>query len=93
MYTLLVCYDITDDERRGEISALLSACGARVQLSTFECALRTKREVAALRAALRRAIDEDDDQVRIYHLDKTAVETRAILGRRRLEERSDFYIV
>jgi CRISPR-associated protein Cas2 len=93
IYTLLVCYDIADDERRGDISALLSTCGARVQLSIFECTVRTKREISALRAALRRAIDQDEDQVRIYRLDKTAIDNRTILGRRRLEERADFYIV
>ncbi|MGW4520006.1 CRISPR-associated endonuclease Cas1 [Amycolatopsis sp. NPDC004378] len=92
VYTLLVCYDVGDDDRRDEVSAVLSVQGARVQLSTFECALRTKREVTALRAALKRIIDQDEDQVRIYQLDKAALDSRVILGRRRLEERADFYI-
>ncbi|MEV5720000.1 CRISPR-associated endonuclease Cas2 [Amycolatopsis mediterranei] len=55
-----MCYDIVSDDRRDDLSAVLSAHGARVQLSTFESALRTKRDVAALRAALRRIIDQDE---------------------------------
>ncbi|MEA5367158.1 CRISPR-associated endonuclease Cas2 [Amycolatopsis sp., V23-08] len=93
MYTLLVCYDIVGDDRRDEVSAVLSVHGAHVQLSTFECALRTKREVTAARAALKRIIDQDEDQVRIYQLGNAAMDSRVIFGRRRLEERADFYIV
>jgi len=93
VYRLIICYDIADDGRREDVSALLSACGARVQLSVFECTLRSKKVVRALRAALRRAIDEDEDQVRIYPVDRASLEQRYILGRRRLEEQADFYIV
>lgn len=93
MYYAIISYDIVSDDRRGEVSDLLSTCGARVQLSVFECTFRTKRDLVALRATLRRIIDDNDDQIRIYLLDKTVMDTRTILGRRRLEERADFYII
>jgi len=93
MYQLLVCYDIADDNRRDDVSMLLSTCGARVQLSVFECTIRTKKDIRTLRAALRRAIDDDEDQVRIYPIERSALDERVILGRRRLEEQADFYIV
>ncbi|MFC4627992.1 CRISPR-associated endonuclease Cas2 [Promicromonospora alba] len=93
VHILLICYDIPDDDRRTAISNLLAVHGARVQLSVFEIALPTKKEVRSLRSSLRRLIDKDTDQVRIYPLSPIAANEMVILGRRRLEERADFWIV
>jgi hypothetical protein len=46
----MVLYLITDDRRREDVITLLSGYGLRVQLSVFECELRSRREAAALRA-------------------------------------------
>lgn len=91
-HTLLICYDIPDD-RRSATSAVLAGFGARVQLSLFEVKLPTKKDVRKLRGVLRQAIDRDADQIRIYPLTPAAANEMVILGRRRLEERADFWIL
>ncbi|WP_199563771.1 MULTISPECIES: CRISPR-associated endonuclease Cas2 [unclassified Streptomyces] len=92
-YTLLVSYDIADDDRRGDISDTLAAHGARVQYSVFEVTLPTKKAVQELRGTLRKLIDRDEDQVRLYPLSAPVLSELVILGNRRLEERADFWIV
>jgi len=78
----VVTYDIADDRRREDVATVLSGYGPRVQLSVFECDLRTRQEAAALRAELRRLIDPVDDQVRLYPLDERAVRQVKVLGAR-----------
>jgi CRISPR-associated protein Cas2 len=68
----LITYDISEDGRRVDVATLLSGYGPRVQLSVFECELRSRREATALRAKLRDLIDPVEDQVRIYPLDERA---------------------
>ncbi|MET7765230.1 CRISPR-associated endonuclease Cas2 [Streptomyces sp. NPDC005393] len=92
-YTLLISYDIADDDRRSEISDTLAAHGARVQYSVFEVTLPTKKAVQQLRGTLRKLIDRDEDQIRLYLLPATVLNELVILGDRRLEERADFWIV
>jgi CRISPR-associated protein Cas2 len=53
----VVTYDIADDRRREDVATLLSGYGPRVQLSVFECDLRTRREAAELQSTLRELID------------------------------------
>ena len=72
MMRYVVTYDIADDRRREDVATLLSGYGPRVQLSVFECDLRTRREAAALQAKLRELIDPVEDQVRLYPLDERA---------------------
>jgi CRISPR-associated protein Cas2 len=89
-YTLLISYDIADDDRRGEVSDTFAAHGARVQYSVFEVALPTKKAVQQLRGTLRKLIDRDEDQIRLYPLSAPVLNELVILGKRRLEERADF---
>ena len=89
----LVAYDITDDRRRGAVSIALSAYGARVQLSLFECDLPNPTLVQELKQRLRTLIDPVEDQIRLYPLTPTTTRTIEILGTRRLEERADFWIL
>lgn len=89
----LITYDIADDRRRDDIATLLSGYGPRVQLSVFECEVRTRREATALRAALRNLIDPVEDQVRIYPLDERTARGVVVIGARVIEERQDFWIV
>lgn len=53
----VITYDIADDHRREDVATLLSGYGPRVQLSVFECELRTRREGAVLASKLREIID------------------------------------
>lgn len=89
----LITYDIADDRRRDDVATLLSGYGPRVQLSVFECEIRTRREAAALRADLRNLIDPTEDQVRIYSLDERTARSIIVIGARVIEERQDFWIV
>jgi CRISPR-associated protein Cas2 len=93
MIRYVVTYDIADDRRREDVATLLSGYGPRVQLSVFECDLRTRPEVAALRSKLRELIDPIEDQVRLYPLDDRSARQVAVIGARVIEERQDFWIV
>jgi CRISPR-associated protein Cas2 len=93
MIRYVVTYDIADDGRREDVATLLSGYGPRVQLSVFECDLRTRREAAALRSKLRELIDPVEDQVRLYPLGDDAARQVAVIGARMIEERQDFWIV
>jgi CRISPR-associated protein Cas2 len=63
---VIVAYDIIDDRRREDVAMLLSGYGPRVQLSVFECEVRSADELRRLRAAVRERIDTWEDQVRLY---------------------------
>jgi len=89
----LITYDIADDRRREDVATVLSGYGPRVQLSVFECEVRSRREAAALRGTLRNLIEPAEDQIRIYPLDEAAAHGVVVLGARVIEERQDFWIV
>jgi CRISPR-associated protein Cas2 len=89
----LITYDIADDRRREDVATLLSGYGPRVQLSVFECELRSRREAAELRGKLRDLIDPVEDQIRVYPLDDRAARGVIVLGARVIEERQDFWII
>ncbi len=88
----VICYDIADDRRREAIALVLSARGARVQLSVFECDL-DPGALVELKARLLGLIDPHDDQIRLYALPNGPGKPVDVLGNRRLEERADFWIV
>lgn len=90
---VIVCYDITDDGRREDVAALLSGYGPRVQLSVFECEVRSQDELRVLRGEIRRRIDTLEDQVRLYPTTSQTFTERYIIGARVVEERSDYWIV
>ena len=89
----VICYDIADDRRREDVATLLSGYGPRVQLSVFDCDLRSRREAAALQAKIRSLIDPVEDQVRLYPLDERSARSATVIGARTIEERQDFWIV
>lgn len=89
----VVAYDIVSDERRARVSNILVTVGARVQYSVFECDITDGRAVAELRQQILDELDEDEDQVRIYPIPSNAERAAEVLGRKRLEERTDFWIV
>ncbi|MFE8950323.1 CRISPR-associated endonuclease Cas2 [Streptomyces sp. NPDC007856] len=78
---------------RQDVSDVLSGHGPRVQYSVFEVALSSKAATTRLRSALKKLIDPDEDQIRIYPLSVPDLNEITILGNRRLEERADFWIV
>jgi CRISPR-associated protein Cas2 len=89
----VICYDIADDGRRDDVATLLSGYGPRVQLSVFECELRSREEFLALLGKLRSLVDPVEDQVRVYPLDAAVSRSVIVVGARTIEERQDFWIV
>lgn len=90
---VIVAYDIVDDRRREDVAMLLSGYGPRVQLSLFECEVRSQADLRRLRAELRNRIDVLEDQVRMYPTNAQTYEERYIIGARTVEERRDYWIV
>lgn len=89
----VVTYDVSDDRRRERLATLLSGYGPRVQLSVFECMLRSKDELQDLRAKIREIVDTQEDQVRMYNVSKEAMDQAYIIGAREIEERRDFWLI
>ena len=90
---VVVAYDIADDGRRENVAMLLSGYGPRVQLSVFECQVRSTDELRKLRAELRARIDPLDDQVRVYPTTTQTFAERVVIGARTVEERADYWII
>ncbi len=64
----LICYDVTEDERRNQIARRLEDLGFRVQYSVFECKL-TPALYATLKNALLQIMDtEEGDRLHCYPL-------------------------
>jgi CRISPR-associated protein Cas2 len=65
--TIVVAYDVTDDDRRERIARALLDFGTRVQKSVFECSL-TARDLRRMRARVNALLSPGDDRVRYYTL-------------------------
>lgn len=78
---LLITYDISSDKRRNKIDKLLSSYGHRVNYSVFE--LDVKSHIHnTIKTKLTQLIGKYDS-IRIYRLDKTALENAVELGANR----------
>lgn len=91
-YVVVVAYDIADDRRRLDVADRLALCGARVQLSVFECELAERGHIDQLISDLATMIDRDEDQVRLYSLGERG-EATSVLGFRHIDERRAFWIL
>ncbi len=78
---LLITYDITDDKKRRKIDKILSSYGVRVNYSVFEVMIR-KTQVKTLKEKLFVQMGKSD-YVRVYYLNKTAVESAEELNPKR----------
>jgi CRISPR-associated protein Cas2 len=76
----LVCYDITKDHRRTQVSLLLENYGIRVQQSVFEI-LVDDSQYTKIKNKLQHLLNQQEDQVRFYPLSKTNRRKTLILGR------------
>ena len=89
---IVVSYDITDDKRRNKVADTLKNYGTRVQYSVFECLLdvayleKLTRELSVL-------INKEEDTVRIYRLCQSCIEKIKVLGKGKITQDSDFFIV
>ena len=79
----LIIYDLPDtkpaNKRRTRLHKLLSGYGRWVQYSVFECFL-TSLQFAKLQTQLEKLIKPDEDSVRIYVLDSTALKRTITYG-------------
>jgi len=76
----VVSYDVGDDRRRLRVARVLEGYGLRVQRSVFECYLGPAH-VGRLRQRLARAIDPQEDSVRLYRLCEMCRRQVEVLGR------------
>jgi len=61
-HRILVCYDISADNRRSKVANICLSYGTRLQFSVFECPLDDKR-FQQIKAELEIVINRDEDQV------------------------------
>lgn len=64
---IIISYDIPEDKRRNRIFKILKDFGTWIQYSVFECDLE-KKEYLKLRARLDKAINKEEDSIRLYFL-------------------------
>ncbi|MCB1809949.1 MAG: CRISPR-associated endonuclease Cas2 [Candidatus Competibacteraceae bacterium] len=89
---IMVCYDISDDKRRQQLSTELENFGNRVQYSVFECHLNDA-QFAELQERLLPLIDEAVDKLRYYPLCGKDVAAVLIDGKGTLSKDWDYFIV
>ena len=82
---ILVTYDVTTEtaEGRRRLRKVAKACqafGQRVQKSVFECTL-SPAQLERLKQRLRKAMDEKEDNLRIYHLPEPREKCVEVMGR------------
>lgn len=84
---ILVAYDVgTADEagkrRLRRVAKICEGYGQRVQYSVFEVTC-SKANYLKLLGDLRRAMNEDEDSLRVYQFDRTGFDDVVRLGRQR----------
>ena len=89
---IVVCYDISDDQRRSRVADVLENYGVRVQYSVFECNL-TDDELSKLKSTVESLIMESDDHVRYYSLCGKDRRRIHVDGRGQVSKDPDYHIV
>jgi len=90
--TVLVAYDISNDNRRARASAALQEWGDRIQRSVFLC-LVDPEDVAELTDDLERIIDTSVDVLHVFRLCSSCAAAADARGQAMLEEAPLFWIV
>jgi CRISPR-associated protein Cas2 len=88
---IVVSYDISSDEKRLKVAEVLKDYGARVQYSVFECQL----EGDILEELLQRLkpFPQKGDSIRVYRLCQSCVRKIAILGKGKIREKPELFVV
>lgn len=89
---IVICYDIVSDFRRAKLSKYLLNYGVRAQKSVFECILDQRQYEKVKKGALK-FIDEDEDNLRFYHLCQNCLEKVEVFGETVLTEEEEVIIV
>lgn len=88
----VISYDIPDDKRRRKVAKLLEGYGRRAQYSVFECDLNADK-TARLERRLKRLINEEEDDIRFYPLNKRDLSRVRMLGRAQLQRERGWYLI
>lgn len=75
----LIAYDISNDKRRAKIHKTLCGFGQWTQYSIFECFL-TPKELIMLEHRLKTILNEQEDNLRIYHICAACQEKTQTIG-------------
>jgi len=90
--TVVIAYDVEEDQRRARLAALLQSCGDRIQYSVFLCRV-DEDELAALLDAARRIIEPETDSIYALRQCATCREKAVTIGQARPPERRLFLAV
>jgi CRISPR-associated protein Cas2 len=88
----VISYDVPNDRRRRQVAKILEGYGERVQYSVFECDL-DEAKTTRLEIQLLRQIDEKEDDIRFYPLNRADIERARMLGKAELRRKRDHQIV
>lgn len=88
----LVAYDIVDNNRRHRLFKALRSFGVRAQLSLFECDIPTRR-FRELLLAINHAIDENEDDVRVYRVCNDCFRQAEVFGKAKLMRAEDVIVI
>lgn len=88
----VISYDVPNDKRRRQVAKLLEGYGERVQYSVFECDLDDIK-TSRLEVQLLGEIDEKEDDIRFYPLNRADIERVRMLGKAELRRKRDHHIV
>lgn len=88
----VISYDIPNDKRRRQVCRIMEGHGRRAQYSVFECELTPERR-DRLEKLLLRVIDDVEDDVRFYPLNRADLQRVVLLGRAVIRREPDHYIV
>jgi len=88
----MVCYDISDDKTRYQMSERLLDFGVRIQESVFECVLDQEAHERMLQR-LDKVPLANTDRVRIYRMCQNCMDTIKIYGPGEVTSDPEFYMV
>lgn len=88
----VVCYDISNDRSRDQMSRRLLDFGTRIQESVFECLLDDAL-YERLIVRLESVPLGEDDRVRIYRICADCVKVVKIYGKGRITVNEHYYVV
>ncbi len=87
-----ISYDISDDHRRLAIAKVLKDFGERVQLSVFEARLEGD-QLERLKKRIVKAMNQEEDRVRIYPLCGACENRIEILGQGKVTQDPDVIVI
>lgn len=76
----VISYDITDTKRRNKIFKTLKNYGRHKQYSVFECDISKKRFDALYKELLELMDEEEEGNIRIYHLCRICSDSTMVIG-------------